>query len=215
MASIPDFLQESFQGVQKALEQKYKDMILEHEKNISYGLSEEDYTPNYGEIDIKSNIFYDKIIEQRPGRWFIYYSTKQEGDLKYIFIDNHGEPYEFGYEYNITNFDEYMKNKEKFKYPLSNNLITFIKETIHLIREYYSQYSNSFRICHSINTNYQKLAKDYYKICLTQKENRNLRQENKRLLELLTEKGQKSDNLEKSDTPKTILQRFQEKLKAL
>lgn len=219
MASIPDFLQESFQGVQKALEQKYKDMILEHEKNISYGLSEEDYTPNYGdkfEECSEDKVFVKKILELRTGRWVIYYKKLSQGpfgDRMAFIIDNHGETYNWNwsptchYIYRDT-LDIYEKrDKNKYQYPLTDNMIK-------LLFEYCNDYrtgqlnERKYDICNTLSENYQKQAEYYYKLTVSQKEN-------KRLLELLAERGQKSDNLEKSDTPKTFLQRFQEKLKAI
>lgn len=219
MASIPEFLQESYKGLQEALEDKYKDLLLEHEKNISYRLSEEDYTLNYGDVIIEGlkeshhDIELIKGIQNiHIGRWIILCKKLNRGsfgEYQIFLIDNHGESYNFelkpGYGVDVPFLLKSVKiNKDKYKYCLSNQIIKMIKLLPDdKILNNFGQINN---LIIDILKSYQKQAEYEYNLIISQKEN-------KRLQELLDQQSQKAEKAVTTESSKNLFQRFQEKIK--
>lgn len=68
MASLYTFLDGAFADIRSKLDHEYQERLAAHEKTISEELSPEDYTPNYGKINIVDALshFYNQHYQGRP-----------------------------------------------------------------------------------------------------------------------------------------------------
>lgn len=69
MAALYSFLDGAFADIRSKLELEYQERLAAHEKNISEELSPEDYTPDYGKINVVDALshFYNEGHKVRPG----------------------------------------------------------------------------------------------------------------------------------------------------
>jgi hypothetical protein len=68
MAALYTFLDGAFADIRSKLDREYQERLAAHEKTISEELSPEDYTPNYGKINIVDALshFYNEHYSGRP-----------------------------------------------------------------------------------------------------------------------------------------------------
>jgi hypothetical protein len=158
-------------------------MLLEHEKNISYRLSNIEYITDYCNVKLstkhlKNNsyepnsdliLLIDNILNLRKGRWIIYYRVMSGGLSGHIkLIDNHGEPYDVS----ISDiYNNKIQQPSCYCYPLTNTMIDgLINSFSHICSDPYLQFALLEQVCNS----FQKQAEYYNITLLSQKQVRQL-----------------------------------------